>query len=244
MKFGKRVLLFLHWLASVLGMASIVFQKQTQAVIREIQYRIGEEYAHIAFIALMAVYAFLSIVCLVLIVKRDAKRGERGFITMDSSENGKVRIAVSAVEQMVRRALETVDGIVEAKIAISNQDDALNVTVKAVLAGGAHVPTVTLNVQRAIRQYVEMNCGVAVCTVSVNVQSISSTVEAPVHPAEPVQPAAQEPIRSAAEATVEPPVESSPETEREAMEPPAIPNESEEAYWQQETPEGESEEKE
>ena len=189
----------------------------------------------------MALYAFMSIVCLILIVKRDAKRGERGFITMDSSENGKVRIAVSAVEQMVRRALETVDGIAEAKIAISNQDDALNVTVKAVLAGGAHVPTVTMNVQRAIRQYVEMNCGVAVCAVSVNVQSISSTVEAPVHPMEPVRPVTPEPVRP--EPTIEPPVEASAEAEKEELEPPAIPNESEEAYWQQETPEDNSEEK-
>ena len=185
MKFGKRVLLFLHWLMSVIGMASIVFQKQTQMITQSIQYEIGEKYAHILFIALMAVYAFLSIVCVVLIVKRDAKRGERGFITMDSSENGKVRIAVSAVEQMVRRAIETVDGVAETKIAISNQDDALNVTVKAVLAGGAHVPTVTLNIQRAIRQYVEMNCGVAVCAVSVNVQSISNTVEMPKMPQRP-----------------------------------------------------------
>ena len=235
MKFGKRVLLFLHWLASVIGMASIVFQKQTEWIVQSIQARIGADYAHIAFIALMALYAFLSIVCLILIVKRDAKRGERGFITMDSSENGKVRIAVSAVEQMVRRALETVDGIAEAKIAISNQDDALNVTVKAVLAGGAHVPTVTLNVQRAIRQYVEMNCGVAVCAVSVNVQSISNTVEAPVRPVAP-EPVSPEP-------TIEPPVEASAEAEKEELEPPAIPNESEEAYWQQETPEGDSEEK-
>ena len=231
MKFGKRVLLFLHWLASVIGMASIVFQKQTEWIVQSIQAKVGADYAHIAFIALMALYAFLSIVCLILIVKRDAKRGERGFITMDSSENGKVRIAVSAVEQMVRRALEAVDGIAEAKIAISNQDDALN----------AHVPTVTLNVQRAIRQYVEMNCGVAVCAVSVNVQSISNTVEAPVRPMEPVRPVAPEPVSP--EPTIEPPVEASEEAEKEELEPPAIPNESEEAYWQQETPEGDSEEK-
>lgn len=235
MKFGKRILLFLHWLASVIGMATLVFQKQTEWIIQSIQAKIGTNYAHIAFIALMALYAFLSIICLILIVRRDAKRGERGFITMDSSENGKVRIAISAVEQMVRRALETVDGIAEAKIAISNQDDALDVTVKAVLAGGAHVPTVTLNVQRAIRQYVEMNCGVAVCAVSVNVQSISNTVEAPVRPAAPES--------AKTETTIEPPVETVAETEKEELEPPAIPNESEEACWQQEMPEGDSEEK-
>ena len=235
MKFGKRVLLFLHWLMSVIGMASIVFQKQTQVITQSIQYQIGEKYAHILFIALMAVYAFLSIVCVVLIVKRDAKRGERGFITMDSSENGKVRIAVSAVEQMVRRAIETVDGVAETKIAISNQDDALNVTVKAVLAGGAHVPTVTLNIQRAIRQYVEMNCGVAVCAVSVNVQSISNTVEMPKMPQTPVQPA---PVTETPKAEAHEPEHS------ETLEPAAMPNEPEETYWQPEEPaEEETEEK-
>ena len=45
MKFGKRVLLFLHWLMSVIGMASIVFQKQTQVITQSIQYEIGEKYA-------------------------------------------------------------------------------------------------------------------------------------------------------------------------------------------------------
>ena len=178
MNIGKRILLCLHWLISVICVASIVLKTKTEQLVTLIQESIGVRYAHIAFIAGVAVYAFLSIVCLIAIVKRDHKRGERGFITMDSSENGKVRIAVSAVEQMIRRAIENVDGLAETKLAISNQDDALNVTVKAVLADGAHVPTVTLNIQRAIRQYVEMNCGVAVCTVSVNVQSISNTVQA------------------------------------------------------------------
>ena len=95
-----------------------MFQKQTQVITQSIQYEIGEKYAHILFIALMAVYAFLSIVCVVLIVKRDAKRGERGFITMDSSENGKVRIAVSAVEQMVQAGRSKLsDGVAETKIS-------------------------------------------------------------------------------------------------------------------------------
>ncbi len=195
MKIGKRILFFLHWLLSVIAVASIVLQEQTQQLTALLTENIGEHYAHIAFIAAIAVYAVLSFVCLILIVKRESKRGERGFITMDSSDNGRVRIAINAVEQMVRRAIEKVDGIAEAKIAISNRDDALNVTVKAMLAGGAHVPTVTMNIQRAIRQYVEMNCGVAVCAVSVNVQSISNTVEVSKAPtvSETEKPIAQAP---------------------------------------------------
>ena len=179
---------FLHWLLSVIGMVTVAFREQAENIWKMFGSEIGETTAQYVFLALMAVYAVLSIICLLMIFKRDGKRGDRGFITMDSSENGKVRIAVAAVEQMVRRAIEHVDGIAETKIAISNRDDALNVTVKAVLAGGAHVPTVTLNIQRAIRQYVEMNCGVAVCTVSVNVQSISSTVQAAEMPVMPQNP--------------------------------------------------------
>lgn len=184
---------FLHWLLSVIGMVSVAFREQAENIWNMLRGEIGDTPAQYAFLALMAVYAVLSIVCLLMIFKRDGKGGERGFITMDSSENGKVRISVSAVEQMVRRAIEHVEGVAETKIAISNRNDALNVTVKAVLAGGAHVPTVTLNIQRAIRQYVEMNCGVAVCTVSVNVQSISTTVQAPAMPVLPRKTEASDP---------------------------------------------------
>jgi hypothetical protein len=134
------------------------------------------------------------------------KRTDRGFITVDSSDAGRVRIAVSAIEQMVRQSVTSVDGINDMKIAIDSLDDAINITIAATLQSGSHVPTVTMNMQRAIRQFVEMNCGVAVRSVSISINSVTAAPElrgrkgrkahaeippmpAPVvEPAEPVNP--------------------------------------------------------
>lgn len=177
LNFGRRVILFVHWLVSLIVLAAIVFADFTAQQVEQLRGLIGANYTHIAFIAFVALYALLSLAVVCLIFKRDGKRSERGFITVDASDTGKVRIAVSAIEQMVRQAAHTVDGITEMKISISNVDDAIAIQVNMNMVNGSHVPTVTLNLQRAVRQFVEMNCGVAVRSVSINIQSVTNPVE-------------------------------------------------------------------
>lgn len=177
LNFGGRVILFLHWLISVVLLAAIVFADTTAMLIEKLRNAVNPNYVHIAFIAFAAIDLLLCIAAVCLIFKRDGKRSERGFITVDSSETGRVRIAISAIEQMVKQAVCAVDGISEMKIGISNMDDAIAINVNMTLVSGSHVPTVTLNMQRAIRQFVEMNCGVSVRTVSINIQAVSNAAE-------------------------------------------------------------------
>ena len=177
LNFGGRVILFLHWLISVVLLAAIVFADTTAMLIEKLRNAVNPNYVHIAFIAFAAIDLLLCIAAVCLIFKRDGKRSERGFITVDSSETGRVRIAISAIEQMVKQAVCAVDGISEMKIGISNMDDAIAINVNMTLVSGSHVPTVTLNMQRAIRQFVEMNCGVSVRTVAINIQAVSNAAE-------------------------------------------------------------------
>lgn len=174
---GKRVVLFLHWLCSVLLLAAIAVEMMTQKVLELLRELIGAEYADAALIFAGAIYALLCILAAVVILKRDGHRSERGFITVDSSDAGKVRIAVTAIEQMVKQAVGAIDGIAEMKIAISNSDDAISITVNTLIYSGVHVPTVTMNMQRAVRSYIELNCGVAVREVCVNVSALESDEE-------------------------------------------------------------------
>ena len=51
---------------------------------------------------------------------------------------------------------------------------AISIHTNVTIAAGAHVPTVTMNIQRAIRSYIELNCGVAVREVSVSVNALES----------------------------------------------------------------------
>lgn len=196
---GKRLLLFVYWLASLIVLAMLAIPQYTNIALSYITALIPTAYMQYAVIALLTVYLLLSLGVLCLIFKRSsaAKRSERGFITVDSADSGRVKIAITAIEQMVKQAAHTVDGLADMKIGITNADDAIEIQVNVTMVSGSHVPTVTLNLQRAIRQYVEMNCGVAVRSVSVSIQSV-------VNPADGSKRMKRRDVKAAPEWTPEP----------------------------------------
>ena len=145
---GKRVILFFHWLISVILLVCVAFPAIPQWIAGLFEAGL----ARTLLIVFAIAYALLCAAAAWVIFQRDARRADRGFITVDSSETGRVRISVSAVEQMVKQAVHAVEGISEMKIAISGDDDAIAINVNVALLSGSHVPTVTMNMQRAIRQ--------------------------------------------------------------------------------------------
>ena len=179
---GKRILMFVHWLVSLLFVAAFAVYVIAPNCVMQYYNRlvdaVGMTYVKVIGIAILAVYAALAIAQVILIFKRK-KRSERGFITVDSSDSGRVRIAISAIEQMVRQSVGAIDGLTDMKIGIENLDDAIGIRVKASIVNGSHVPTITMNMQRAIRQFVETNCGVAVREVSISINAVTGQGEAP-----------------------------------------------------------------
>ena len=176
LNFGKRLVLFLHVLFSLLICALLVAVCISPQIIGEITGLInsvlGTQLAEIAGIAVLVIYVLLAAMALMTIFGGKGKRSERGFITVDSSESGRTRIAVGAVDQMIRQAVRSVDGITDMKASIVNNQEAIAINCNVGVAGGVHVPTITMNIQRAIRSYIELNCGVAVSEVSVSVHSV------------------------------------------------------------------------
>ena len=176
LNFGRKLILFVHWLLSLAACAvAVVFCVWPDTIYRgfEAAYAsIGKASTDIIGIVILALYVICAVASVIIILSRDGKRSDRGFITVDSSEAGKTRIAVSAVEQMIRQAVRGVDGISEMKSGIVNCEDAISINTSVTIINGAHVPTVTMNIQRAIRSYIELNCGVAVREVSVSVNAL------------------------------------------------------------------------
>ena len=174
---GKRILMFFHWLCSLVicaGVAAYVIKPdEVTAIYNRVTGRLTPTEVMVIGIAALAVYVVLCVIQLCIIFHR-GKRADRGFITMDSSDAGRVRIAVTAIEQMVRQSVTSIDGINEMKIDIESMDDAIGINIAATLQNGCHVPTVTMNMQQAIRRFVEVNCGVAVRSVSININGVSS----------------------------------------------------------------------
>ena len=177
---GKRVLMFFHWLLSALICAAFVAYLVKPEFVMDLYNRVTGKLTPsevmIIGIALLAIYVILAVAQLFLIFRR-GRRGDRGFITVDSSETGRVRIAVSAIEQMVRQSVTEIEGIHEMKVNIASDDDAIKIDIAAIIVGGSHVPTITVNMQRSIRQFVEMNCGVAVRSVSISINSVTALQE-------------------------------------------------------------------
>lgn len=173
LNFGRRLVLFVHWLLSLaacaLGVALFVWPECRATVAALLQNTEVFIYA-IAVLAVYLIFAAGSIA----IIFGGRKRGKDGdFIIVDSSETGRTRIAVSAVQQMIRQAVRGVNGIAEMKATIINKENAVAINADVAIVNGAHVPTVTSNIQRAIRGYIEQNCGVAVRGVSVSVHSLA-----------------------------------------------------------------------
>lgn len=178
---GKRILMFLHWLFSLLIFVDVVISIFFPYLLNSIENGLAAllgSYKRIGFlsigIAFGVIYLLLCIAQAGIIFKRKAPRSERGFITVDSSDNSRVRIAISAVEQMVRQSVYNIDGISDMKIAIENAEDAIDIKINASILSGRHVPTITMNMQQAIRKFVELNCGVAVKSVAVSINSVTA----------------------------------------------------------------------
>ena len=177
---GKRILMFLFWLLSLLICVAfavhLLWPTFTNGIYAILTGALGYMQVNILGIVLLAVYLALAAFQGSLIFQ-SGKRSERGFIVVDSSESGRVRIAVSAIEQMVRQSVHSIDGIADMKISIESREDAIAIGVVASIFSGNHVPTITMNMQRAIRQFVEMNCGVGVCSVQISINAVTTPEE-------------------------------------------------------------------
>lgn len=171
---GKRIMLFVHWVVSLLLAALMILM--ISGVGDGIRSALSSGVGLIVFIAFVILYLLLAAVVVHMLCKREAS-AERGFITVDSSETGKVRISVPAIEQMVKQAVRSVDGIADMKINVDSVDEAIDIQMSVTMVNGSHVPTVTLSMQRAIRRYVEMNSGVAVHAVSISIQAVTATAD-------------------------------------------------------------------
>ena len=176
LNFGQRLLLIVHWILSLIGCliaALLLITPDTVYGLIDCVYAsIGKRAFDAIGIVLCAIYLLIAAGTAAMIFSGSAKRGERGLITVFSNDTGKTRIAVSAVEQMARQAIAGVDGISDVRATITGAEDAIGVNISLVLKRGAYLPTVTTNIQRTVRGYIEQNCGVAVQSIIVNVRAV------------------------------------------------------------------------
>ncbi len=179
---GKRLVLLVHWLLSVIVfLAAVVFCIVPDAVKKGIDFinaSLGAHGAEIAGGVFLVVYAVFAVLGIIFILSRKQKDDDSGFITVISDDTGKTRIAVGAIDQMIRIAVRGIAGIADLKTNIVNETECISISVNVTVLSGVHIPTVTSNLQRTISNYIELNCGVSVREVSVSVSALENPEEA------------------------------------------------------------------
>ena len=182
MSIGKRLVLFVHWLLSVIVfLAAVLYCVLPDTMIKGVEFintSLGVQGAKIVGGIFLAVYAVLAVLSVICILSKKQKDDDSCFITVISDDTGKTRIAVGAIEQMICIAVRGVAGIADLKTSIINETDSISISVNVAVMSGVHIPTVTSNIQRTISKYIELNCGVSVREVSVSVSALENPEDA------------------------------------------------------------------
>ncbi len=173
--FWDRVLMFLYVLLSCALLLGVALRPFGADIIGDLvgglEAVAGRFWSLVIGYGIVLIVALLGVYMLLMIFRR-VPRADRTFITVESGDGGRVRVAFSALEQMVRQAIEGVEGVRDMRIEISGDASAISVEVELSLLAGAHVPTVTMDMQRTIRKNIEHNCGVTVRQVEIAVTSL------------------------------------------------------------------------
>ena len=113
---GKKLLMLAHWACSLLICAalaaSLIAPGFAAGCLEKLRGSVGATGMWVVGIAALVLYAALAVLQLGAIIGRK-KRVEKGFITVNSNDNGHVRISIAAIEQMVRQSVHSIDGISE-----------------------------------------------------------------------------------------------------------------------------------
>lgn len=123
------------------------------------------------------------------------RRGrDKGFI-IQHTEYGDMSISMNALENMVKKCVQTHSELIAGSTRIYRSRDGVVVSIRVTLNGGANIPLTVNALQKQIKQYITSCSGVDVKEVRVMVETNVNKLEAP----EPPE-ADDKPVAEAAEA--------------------------------------------
>ena len=175
MKFINRLLLALYALVWLLALVCVALGFLAPGVFQPVLDLIKDALNAIPFLPyiLLGVMAVWSIGMFLLAFKRE-KRGNKGNVALQNTENGAVNVTVGALETLVKEAIGQNDEVLELKSQVVNHEDSITVLVRMVLSSTAHIPNVTMLMQRNIKRFIEEFSGIAVREVIITVTEVRS----------------------------------------------------------------------
>ena len=180
---GKRILMLIHWLVSlgvfvVFALDCVV--PQVSAVPDAVKSAFVEG-SRIKPLVIACIVFYLALAALQLsMLIASKRRTARGLISIEANDSNRISVSISAIEQMVRQALSGVDGITDIKIGLDGSDGSVEIAINASVVSGSHIPSVSSEMKRAIRQSVESESGIRIEDLAINIEAITEKKPVPI----------------------------------------------------------------
>lgn len=120
----------------------------------------------------IATSVFLLIMSFQLFSTAISKRREQKIIIQETGL-GRIEIAASALENLIRRAARQVRDIREVRPVLRYDREGLGIFLHLNVNPEAHLPSITQEIQQIVQDYLEKKAGVRVVQVGVRVESVS-----------------------------------------------------------------------
>ena len=137
----------------------------------------GEGYWTLRRIILLGVGVVEIISALLLLSIPGRLRYKRKEFIVQQTENGEIRIAVRAVENLVRKCTDMHEEIEVSALRIGNHRDGVSVDIKASLPNNISIPLAIEALQKQIKQYITVSTGIGVREVRVAVENTRPALE-------------------------------------------------------------------
>lgn len=139
-----------------------------------------DNYASIVLVAMGALAVLVSLYDIALPRRYNPRR--RAFVTQPT-EHGELRIAVSAIENLILRCVETHKEVKVLAMQISNRRGAVNVNLRVAINSNISIPHAVEQLQTQIKRYLAASSGIEVREISVSVERATGDESAlPVEP--------------------------------------------------------------
>ena len=104
-------------------------------------------------------------------------RYKRKDFVVQQNDSGEIRIAVKAIENLVRKCTDTHEEFNMTSLRVKNYKDGVVVDLKGTVPDNISIPLATESMQKQIRQYLTVSSGVNVKTVNVDLSDTDAPME-------------------------------------------------------------------
>ncbi|MDP3059108.1 MAG: alkaline shock response membrane anchor protein AmaP [bacterium] len=167
MSIFERILLSL--LAVIIAAASI----GTILIVAGLDIDLSSFFANFKAWQIIVVASFVFVLSVRVLFSGVRRRRPSKEAIVTSTENGEVKIAVSALRNLIHRTAIGVRGVKDAKIKITLEDDGVNVVAQISTIADCSIPVLTATLQDSIKKMVESSTGIGLKSLKLMVVDIA-----------------------------------------------------------------------